>query len=156
MQALQNPRAAQNACVTPRTPRMGGAGVAEVRSSEMSVHGSTWRIRAAGVGRSRLGSRSDRLRGCTATGRPRTVVSKSVESRAVSVKASTTTGESSDWSPGDSLVERAGELAVGSADGVSQTGAETSEFHVDRSLIPGRHCFCFLFFGPHDHRRVCS
>jgi hypothetical protein len=148
MQALQNSLAAHNSCF-----KVGGAGVAEFRSSKMSVHGSTTsRICAAGVGRFRLGSRADRSLGC-ANARPRKI-SSSVESRAVSVNASTKKGESSEASPGNSpLVELAGdELEVGSGDGVSQTGAETSEFHVDRSRIPGwspRALLLFFFlFGP--------
>jgi hypothetical protein len=106
---------------------------------------------AAGVGRFRLGSRADRSLGCT-NARPRKI-SSSVESRAASVNASTKKGASSEASPGNcSLVERAGELEVGSEDSVSQTGAETSEFHVERSRIPGwspRALILFSFlFGP--------
>lgn len=143
MQALQNSFAAQNSCF-----KVGGPGVAELRSSKMSVHGSTSRICEAGVGRIRLGSRSNRLLDCTSA-RPRTI-SNSVESRAVSVNASMKKGESSEASrPGNSLVELAGELEVGSEDSVSQTGAATSEFHVDRSHIPGwsqRALLLFPFF----------
>ena len=152
MQALQNSLAAHNSGF-----KVGGAGVAEFRSSSrMSVHGSTTsRIRAAGVGRFRLGSRADRSLGCT-NARPRKIPN-SVESRAVSVNASSKKGESGDESsrPGNSrLVELAGdELEVGSEDGsVSQTGSETSEFHVDRTHIPGwspRALLLFSFlFGP--------
>ena len=147
MQALQNSFAAQNSCF-----KVGGPGVAKLRSSKMSVHGSTSRIRAAGVGRFRLGSRSNRSLDCTSA-RPRTI-SNSVESRAVSVNASMKKGESSEASrPGNTLLELAGELEVGSEDStVSQTGAETSEFHVDRSHIPGwspRALLLFPFsFGP--------
>lgn len=130
MQALQNSLAAQNSCF-----KVGGAGVAEFRRSKMSVHGSTSRTSAAGVGRFRLGSRSDRSLD-SANARPRKT-SNSVKSRAVSVNASSKKGESSEASPGNSLVELAAELEVGSEDGVSQSGAETSEFHVDRSHIPG-------------------
>ena len=111
---------------------------------------------AAGVGRFRPGSRADRSLSCT-NARPRKIPN-SVESRAVSVNASTKKGESSDEvsRPGNSrLVEQlAGdELEVGSEDGsVSETGAETSEFHVDRSRIPGwspRALLLFSFlFGP--------
>jgi hypothetical protein len=140
MQALQNSLAAHNSCF-----KVGGAGVAEFRSSKMSVHGSTARICAAGGGRLRLGSRADRSLGCT-NARPRKI-SNSVESRAVSVDASTKKGASSQASPGNSLVERAGELEVGSEDGVSQTGPETSEFHVDRSRIPGWSPRAFLLFS---------
>jgi hypothetical protein len=106
MQALQNSLAAHNSCF-----KVGGAGVAEFRSSKMSVHGSTARICAAGGGRLWLGSRADRSLGCT-NARPRKI-SNSVESRAVSVDASTKKGASSQASPGNSLVERAGELEVG-------------------------------------------
>ena len=154
MQALQNSLAAHNSGF-----KVGGAGVAEFRSSSrMSVHGSTTsRICAAGVGRFRLGSRADRSLGCT-NARPRKI-SNSVESRAVSVNASTKKGESGDEAsrrPGNSrLVELAGdELEVGSAEdgSVSQTGAETSGFHVDRTRIPGwspRALLLFSFlFGP--------